>query len=712
MIVYNKNDIDDINNIKNIESTISTPFEIPDDIEISDPEEFYDVLYDISNKLNVNFFRNNIIADKDGNLEIIKYVLFSSKTKFYKNISISGEKITSKNISKDTFLSSHESNNKNQIGIINDFGNNNTIVIEQLSSSYKKFSVGGIYYVELPYNLTFDEFVKEFTNSLNTKFNTKYNPNSFEQIDINNDIYLEETSGFLTLINKLLLFFCLIIVVYLILNSSKKINIYKLHGSSTFKTWMQVIQNTISISFILITFLLILLSMTLKLPIKFNILLLLKQIYNYIIITFVSMIVFYTIIKSNINDALNNRLKDNFVIAFYCLIKIFITIFIISTVLAVLTNFSNLNDRMKSLDNWGKSKHYGVFYPVLIGEDNSKKLHSNRILTSNKDLYKILNKNGTILVNARDYEESSLIENVNFNGYRSMYVNPNYLNEFPIYDVSNKPINISEDEKDWILLVPDKYKSDKIKILNCFESYRKKSFEYEKESFSENVPESIYNQKVKVIWTKSNQEVFSFNQEVFKDKNNMITDPIIEVVTERNSISSDRWGILGGGNTDPTKIRLINNSTEETYKSLKPILEELKLDDNYKYLISSNELILKDIYELKSSIQMNIITIVMLIICFIVIALQNIIIIFNKEKRKFVIRRIHGAGFFKCYNEFIIIFSLTWVIQLCISIFINKPFNTRLILICIIFIIIEFIFSIIGLLVVESKNKVTVLKGE
>ena len=47
---------------------------------------------------------------------------------------------------------------------------------------------------------------------------------------------------------------------------------------------------------------------------------------------------------------------------------------------------------------------------------------------------------------------------------------------------------------------------------------------------------------------------------MYKEENNMISDTIVEVITEYN-FSNGKVGILGGS-TDPLKVKLIDNDPE------------------------------------------------------------------------------------------------------------------------------------------------------
>lgn len=711
-ITYNIVDINQSNNIKTIEEDIAKPFEIPESLILADYNKLYSTILSVAQKMNVNIFKNNIIVNKEGEFETIKHVLFTTQTNFYDVFSINGELINSKNMIYDNFISTKHTNKKQQIGFIKDFGNNDNITIKSLKYLNSNFSTDGMYYVELKSNAEFSEFIKELTNQINTNFNSMFENEDFISTSKNNESYLKLANPYLKAINLRVLIICTVLIFYFILKSSKEISIYMLNGISRLKTWDILIQRYINSSFILITIVLIIVSIIVKLPIEFYYNILKIQLIYYTFITIGCFITYFIVTKFNIGYNLKSKENDLVLIIFNIAIKFFMTIYIISTGIVILNGYNNLNSSLKILENWEKGKNYGIFYPILKGNDTTEELSLKSEVTTCNNLYSIINKKGALLIDTMVYEEDVIEYNSNYNGYDSVLVNPNYLKEFHIYDTSNNIIDISENEKDWVILVPEKYKNEEDKILEFFTNLRSLAFDYEINSFSGQVPKDVRNQKIKLIWTKSNQDIFSFNPKVYKDQNNTIKDIIIEVVTENNSIASDRQGIIGMKNSDPIKVKLINNSPEETYKDLEPELKKLNLDDNLTSIVSSNEIILNEIHTIEEGIKISIITILILAICYFVIVVQNIIIIFNKKKKTFIVRRLFGMSFFKCYNEFIYLLLLSWIAQFITLTFMYKGISIELIVISSMFMVIELILSTIALIVIENKNKVNVLKGE
>ena len=704
IVSFNSFDVDESNRVANIENEIGEAFYIPDDITLSNPEEVYLLLESISKELNVNIFRQSITSDENGNLETRKYLLISSQTNFWNHFKIDNSKL---NLDVNEFLSTKNTNDKNQIEIIDEFGNNDIIYIGNLKNSYQISMVQGLYFVELPNELNFDVFITRLIEEINDKLNGDFSYEDFIPKS-NGYIQLKSIDTEVLLYSVAILIITLILMCYAVLKNSKKINIYKLQGISNIRIWLNILQINNTIIFSIITIILILISFIFKLDINFIKYILKYQLIYYLLITIITLIPYILIVKTNINLSIKNKVNENMVTILNNIFKVILTYILISVSIIILSNYKILNKDLNTFEDWEKSKGYGVFYPKYEGNDLSKQDYVETNVTISNELYKILNNQGSIFIESSEYQDDVEIDS-NIEVIKSIKVNPNYIKEFPVYDLLGNIINISEEETDRILLVPEAYKNDEEKILSYFDNNKKLKFDFEKIEFSGKIRKQVEIQNIKIIWTKDNQKIFSFNPMVNKNNKNIIDDPIIEVVTENNSVYSELFGILGGGTTDPLKVKLIENSPKITYEKLRPYLIQLNLEDNLKYLVASNEEELWNIYNIDEKMNLLYILLFIVIVCFIVVMVQNLIITFAKYKKKIVVRRLFGTSYIKSYKEHILIFFVNWIIQLM---FTMKYIGTEFIFIIIVFIIAEAICSIIGIKIIEKKNKLNVIKGE
>ena len=89
---------------------------------------------------------------------------------------------------------------------------------------------------------------------------------------------------------------------------------------------------------------------------------------------------------------------------------------------------------------------------------------------------------------------------------------------------------------------------------------------------------------------------------------------------------------------------------------MRPYLIQLNLEDNLKYLVASNEEELWNIYNIDEKMNLLYILLFIVIVCFIVVMVQNLIITFAKYKKKIVVRRLFGTSYIKSYKEHILRF--------------------------------------------------------
>ena len=156
-VVENRVNVKQMNNVRSVEYRIGQAFEIPDSVELSDPERIYPCLERIANELQVNFFRQQFVVDEDNQLEIRKYALITSDTEFFNYFQIIDQKDQLEQLDENEYLSTQKSNDTNQIGTIK---NKEQVYVGHLKQLYNSSRVKGIYFVELPIGLSYDMFLQ------------------------------------------------------------------------------------------------------------------------------------------------------------------------------------------------------------------------------------------------------------------------------------------------------------------------------------------------------------------------------------------------------------------------------------------------------------------------------------------------------------------------------------------------------------------------
>ncbi|WP_179030791.1 DUF1430 domain-containing protein [Paenibacillus kribbensis] len=720
-VAYLQTDYEEFEKIKNIEKSLGQEFVIPSLPGLATPEEIYPILYESAKGSKVNILRAGINYKENDEVELMKFILLTTKTHFFNHFNLNqGRFLTIKDTKQDTsYLSTSYSDDVHQIGEFKDFGGNHLITIRPLKSSYSYFSIHGTYYVEGFDNKAFNKFINTFTNQVNTylkKYNISYTAEDFirkpGEAEINGESFT--WISILTYLSYVINAIAILLLVYYIFNESKRISILKMYGVSNIRLWYIVVGKLITIIFVFSVGTSAILAALIKnATYLFVLTSAFYELRTYVVLITLSLFSYVYISRIKIINMMKNFKDTKGIFILNMFIKIGCSILLILIGLSTWSDYTSINDKKNDLKNWEHSKDYGVLYPVNSGYDGDMIFGRDSLFesTSHEELYFLLNKMGGILINSLSYEESDLILNRNWKGIRSIKVNSNYLREFPVIDIHNKPVHVSEDMSNWLLLVPEKYSTKEKEILSFFQGARKSNMINDQEFYKKVIPGSIKKQKIEIKWLKDNQSIFSFNPEVFPSENNMIIDPVIEVVTEKNSLMTDRDAVLGQGPGDPMKIKLINRDLILTYKLLEPQLKKLKLDDNLKHLITIDQYILQQIYQKQNLIRENLLVISGLGMGLMLLVVQNLIIFFNNNQQKFIVRRLFGMGFFRTYKEYVLLFSAIWFIQAILSCIANREAEAKLFVIMVMLLIVEIIASIIALAIIEKKSKVKVLKG-
>ncbi|MGH0516049.1 bacteriocin-associated integral membrane family protein [Bacillus cereus] len=715
-IAFQQTDHKEFEKMEKVEQRIGKEFVIPDVLGFANPSEIYPILLEAAKESHTNIFRTNVAYHEDEQAEILKYVLLTTETIYFKQFQLSwGDVLKPKDTFQgNAFLSTVHTKDTKQKGVIKDFGDNHVITIKPLQTSYEHLPMAGRYVVEGVDDKSYDAFLKLFSKKLNQHFKPKQYivADDFKRNLSNNEEALDSPINSLSYIQYMVFIVLLCFLIYYVFNEAKRIGVIKMHGVSNLRLWFIVIGRTIASMFVLSIGISVLATAFVKnVTSGYIYTIMFDQCKTYLIITILSLVSYFYISKIKVNQMIKNRKDTKGIFVFNTLLKVTCSIIFVLLGTSILEQYITVKEKQVNLKNWEKNKDYGVFYPLSVGNDEEQQGMHKTESSINGDLYPILNKMGAVLIDSKEYEEIELSRNKDYKGIWSVTVNNNYLREFPLYDIHNQRVQVSEDTENWILLVPEKYQNREKEILRFFEERRKPAIEYEEKRMHREVPNHLRNRKIDIIWIKNNQEIFSFNPDVYKSDNNKIRDEIIEVMTEKNSFVGERDLILGGGAKDPLKIKLIKRDAGLTYKTLEPELKRLGLDDNLRYLVTVDQYISKDIYNLQKTMKILLTVTSGLIVGILFLVTQNIIVYFNKNQQKIVVHRLFGVDFFRTYKGYMLQFVLMWIVQLSICFIVKKEFDLKLLTVVAMLILIEFTASIIALITMERRNKKTVIKG-
>lgn len=277
-----------------------------------------------------------------------------------------------------------------------------------------------------------------------------------------------------------------VLLIYYLFNESRRIGILKMHGVSNIRVWFVLVGKLITSVFIFsvtVSFLLALLVKNTSYIFIYTVIS--NQLKVFLLLIILSLVSHLYIMRIKIISIIKHYKYTNPIFVLNMLIKIGCSILLVLVGLSTWSEYTSINDKQHELKNWEHSKDYGVLYPVNNGYDGDRIFGRDSLfeLTSHDELYFLLNKMGAILIETQSYEEDQLLLDRNWKGIRSIKANNNYLQEFPVFDINNEAVQISEDISDWVLLVPEKYRDKEEEIVSFFLQMRKNNMGNDQEFY-------------------------------------------------------------------------------------------------------------------------------------------------------------------------------------------------------------------------------------
>ncbi|QKI82724.1 hypothetical protein [Kroppenstedtia eburnea] len=273
---------DELLKLNTLEREFATPFMIPEQKELADPEEVYPLLLKAAMEAKVNLFRAGRYYRPEKHIEITKYLLLTGETNFYDHVELAEGRTLQAEETRDRrlFLSSTQTKNKNQVGRIDYFDPEQRITIQSLQASYDYLPVHGRYFAEAreekQVRLFLDQLSREFNTYLRDREGKK--AHSFTPADFQPpEAFTKPEERFLTLtdlsslqMDQYILFaVTLLLLIYYIFNRAKQIGILKMHGLSNLRLWWIVVGRLITTAVGVIALGSVLFGLTLHEPVKF-----------------------------------------------------------------------------------------------------------------------------------------------------------------------------------------------------------------------------------------------------------------------------------------------------------------------------------------------------------------------------------------------------------------------------------------------------------
>ncbi len=654
---------------------VGQTFAIPANPAIADPDRVYPALRAAADQAGLNVFRTSIGYAADGSPEVTHYALLVGPTHFFDTFELQSGRWLSREDDSDpaAFLSTVSTSEADQVGVLADFGGNDRVAIRSMASAFQELPADGTYVVETLDPTQFDAFINLLAANLSVSGATPLTATDLRSGAGWFPGYANDYGTILLAIQLAAVFLTGLFLTFQILSDSKKIGILRLHGYGSIDLWFEsggrLVLGSLAV------------SAAVALPgsrfvqdstVAFTVAAAENLLRAFAVALVASMVACAYAGSARVSESVKGRKDTGRVLALNTVVKTACSVALITLVAGIGLRFGQLQNRSHELEGWERARGYGIFYPTDVGNDLVEMETGGLGPTAAEvyGLYEILNASGAVYVDATAYEGDFMAAPIPPGAYRSMTVNVNYLSRFPVQASSGGPITVSEEDTDWVVLVPWRYheQEDSIRAyfgclrLGCGD--RQGAVQVEKAIFGRSAPSGVATQSVAIVWMRD-QEVFSFDPLVDPDGASLVRDPIIQVMTRANSLGVDRMNMLTGTGGTALKVRLSNGDAARTLRDLEPTLRSLKLDDNLRHLVTMDEYASQKIEAVAEAMRSLLLTGVFLVVALIILAAQSVSILFARYSRRFAVRRLFGLGFVRTFPEILLTMAAVSGAQVC-----------------------------------------------
>ena len=601
----------------------------------------------------VNIFRRISYLDKQRNKNVYEdYVYLTTETQYLSHVTLKrGRLLDASDMSNaGIFLSTTENKLKGtQIALFANIDSNKSFTVYILDHLLDSYLLRGYYDIEGS-DENFNKFINQYVEAINEKHqlvgDVAYTYDDFVTEKIS-PVYISLGSNYFIYLLISIIMFCIFIVSYFV-SYSKHISVLKLMGYKDLNIYFQVFfKFFLKASLILVLLCLILTLCISQVDFQFTMYILVRQALIYTLIFLYSLICILYIKRIDITYCVKGKKPYLLVFIFNMAAAIVFSMYMIYAAVNIVHEIKSLYVNKSNLQYWSAVDDYAAFTPVNLGNKWEIVISGVEKFPLDVPLYNIypyFNSLGAIYINSYEYEEGVLSST----GIPAMItVNPNYLDLFNVVDMDNESIHISESEEKSTYLVPDIYRPRESELLNYYRNFRDDFLGIHVDYYGVEPP--FDKQEVQFIYIPSGQEIFSLNTTVSPERNNMITSPIISIMTEANSLIPDRFY----ASSRPYLFnKLLNNDTEATYESYYDTLLEHDLETNLVNFVKPHDIMLNKINSVSADIRRVSFFILIAFCIFSFLLYQNIYLLLEHRRYLIFIKTIFGYSFVKRYGMF------------------------------------------------------------
>jgi bacteriocin-associated integral membrane protein len=653
----------DLSRMEDAAAALGPAFAIPPAPDLADPAVTYPILLAAARRAGVNVILPAAGVGAAGQPVVTQYALLTRRTHLFDSFRLlSGHWLTAtQSLGTRSFLSSQTDAGPGQVGRLAVFGGGADVSIRGLRAAFASLPVAGTYYVEAAEPAGAVRFLR----LLSAAFAAHGVHVSVQDLLTSPDLSAGVLNGATRVDEGVIVIIVALVTLLLIyrqLYEAKRAGVMKMHGLGAVRVWFEVSGRLIAVVMVACALAAGAAAQLIPdAPGSFTVSVLAAIAETAALMLGASFLTALYISAIRISDSVKNRKDTRGVFVLNTFVRTACSVLLVVSGAGLLVEYNNAMTARARLGDWARTSSYGIFYPTLVGADQLEAQSGQAGPTTAEvfGLYPVLDRQGALFVDSSEYEPATR------SGppppFRSIQVNPNYLRAYPVASAAGKPVDVPESTSAWVVLVPEAYRSQAAAIREYFGSYRNSALQAEATLFGRPVPPAIAHQGLDVIWIK-NQSVFSFNPYVNPARGNMIRDPIITVMTLANSLGTDRANAIGGGVDEALKVRL-HGGAQATLKRLRPLLARLKLTSNLPYLITMSQWVSEKILKLRQGVRAIAVAAVAIWAAVLALVAESLALLYERNARRFVVRKLHGLGMWRRYREFLLLFAAVWVLQ-------------------------------------------------
>jgi hypothetical protein len=282
-------------------------------------------------------------------------------------------------------------------------------------------------------------------------------------------------------------------------------------------------------------------------------------------------------------------------------------------------------------------------------------------------------------------------------------INPNYLENYPIFNESNERIRVSENEVDRVVLIPISRSAEAEAITaKLLEQARLDHASTQEEGESASVTTQL---QAKTYFYKDDDPLFSFNDQVGAETSYMLKSPLIEVLTEQNMTDYERWDLAVNGINGVVKLPVSADAIE----NLNTELAATPVAANALQFDTIGNCIAEELARFREGFTVIALVCIALFVVGTLAGIFLVFLILLLRRKWLFVARLNGLKLIDRYRTELTIYGWMNILALLVTLVFSESLAVGSLLAAIVSI--EFVIVVAVIRLLESRDLVSQLKG-